>query len=324
MLQRAVRIKPSDDGANYWCSVALGRAGRNREAVPYLEKAVGAHPNALDTRVYLFSTYLVAGQSAKAFALFPAVVSVLAAALMSIYAVGLALLLYFSFKSTVSQFPGLFFSLGWIMLLLEGQIAFLFFLGVLPLPKLTEGPLTAACLASLPLIPVALAGFSRKPWGVPFRWPPRLGGWKIVACGGLLLLCSLILDGGFAKIVFRQTGHAGPLQRTAPFIREAILASPVIAILTVALVIPIVEEILIRGLLYGALEKRLRTGWIIFVTSLVFAAMHLEWVGFIPLFFMGFILGWARWRSGSIGLPILLHSLNNSLAVVVLATRGNP
>ena len=81
---------------------------------------------------------------------------------------------------------------------------------------------------------------------------------------------------------------------------------------------PIVEEILFRGLIYGALEKRLRVGGAIFVSSLVFALVHFDLVHSPHVFAISVVLGWARWKTGSLGLPILIHVLNNGFSLFVL------
>jgi membrane protease YdiL (CAAX protease family) len=79
-----------------------------------------------------------------------------------------------------------------------------------------------------------------------------------------------------------------------------------------------VEEILFRGLIYGALERRLRVSGAILVSSLLFALVHLQVVYFIPIFCLGLVLGWARWKANSLGLPILIHVLNNGVALILL------
>ena len=79
-----------------------------------------------------------------------------------------------------------------------------------------------------------------------------------------------------------------------------------------------VEEILFRGLIYGALEKRLRVSGAMVISSLLFALVHLQVVYFIPIFCLGMVLGWARWKTNSLGLPILIHILNNGVALIVL------
>ena len=41
-------------------------------------------------------------------------------------------------------------------------------------------------------------------------------------------------------------------------------------------------------------------------------------VHLIPIFGIGLVLGWARWKTGSLGLPILIHVLNNGCSLLIL------
>jgi membrane protease YdiL (CAAX protease family) len=52
------------------------------------------------------------------------------------------------------------------------------------------------------------------------------------------------------------------------------------------------------------------------LTSLIWAAIHLQydWYGQTMIFLGGILLGCARWRTGSVLLPMLLHGLMNLVA----------
>jgi membrane protease YdiL (CAAX protease family) len=58
------------------------------------------------------------------------------------------------------------------------------------------------------------------------------------------------------------------------------------------------------------------------ISSLLFALAHLQVTHFIPIFCLGMVLSWARWKSGSLGLPILLHVFNNGVALLLLKLLG--
>ncbi len=92
----------------------------------------------------------------------------------------------------------------------------------------------------------------------------------------------------------------------------------VLAVL-VALLIPVMEEIVYRGLLWSALEKRgMREEAILVVTSLIFAAVHLEPTRFPILFVLGLALGYGRIQTGRIGSCIATHIYLNSTAMIAL------
>ena len=87
----------------------------------------------------------------------------------------------------------------------------------------------------------------------------------------------------------------------------------------VAFLIPVMEEIVYRGLLWSALEKRgMREEAILVVTSLIFAAVHLEPTRFPILFVLGLALGYGRIQTGRIGSSIATHICLNSTAMLAL------
>jgi len=86
---------------------------------------------------------------------------------------------------------------------------------------------------------------------------------------------------------------------------------------------PVVEEILFRGLFYGVLLKRFAPGGAMVISSLLFAAAHEDLAYFLPLFYFGLVVAWFRWKSGSLGLSILIHCLSNGAALLSLKMFGN-
>jgi tetratricopeptide (TPR) repeat protein len=315
-LGKAVELRPNDFNANFWQGVSLVRARKFKEAIPTFEKAHEVRPDDKATRIELFGCYLATQQMEKAFRIFPRIVGVVGGALTLIYFVGFVFLLPFSVPIRTLAFPGLRFSLAWLALFFEGQIAFLLFLSLFPWLK--ANVLASLILAGLPIAIVSATAFTRQPWGGPFRWPLRLGTWKIVAFSLLLLFFLFAINIAFSQLYMQITHKPAPIQSTIPLIKGALQASPLTAWMAVAIFVPVVEEVLFRGLLYGALEKRWGIKGAIFGSAFLFMCVHLQLVGFLYLFCFGLILGWARWQSRSLGLPIVIHSLNNSLAVLAL------
>jgi membrane protease YdiL (CAAX protease family) len=92
---------------------------------------------------------------------------------------------------------------------------------------------------------------------------------------------------------------------------------------------PITEEFLVRGFLYrGWSESFLRPVGAVILSSLVWTAMHLQydWFFFGEIFSIGLLLGYLRYRSGSIWLTVFVHGLNNlaaTLQTIWLASHGS-
>lgn len=91
-----------------------------------------------------------------------------------------------------------------------------------------------------------------------------------------------------------------------------------VLVLGVAVLGPLFEEFLLRGLLFGSLRHIVDEHASVALTAGVFALMHLQYS--LPIMMlilpMGVVLGYARSRSGSIWVPVLLHMVNNGLSVV--------
>ncbi|MDE0066665.1 MAG: type II CAAX endopeptidase family protein [Acidimicrobiaceae bacterium] len=87
----------------------------------------------------------------------------------------------------------------------------------------------------------------------------------------------------------------------------------------VALFIPVIEEIVYRGLLWSALEKRgMGETAVLIASSLIFAAIHLEPARFPILFVLGVALGFGRIRTGRLGPCITAHVCLNSVGMIAL------
>jgi hypothetical protein len=54
----------------------------------------------------------------------------------------------------------------------------------------------------------------------------------------------------------------------------------------------------------------------IWITAIVFSAIHMQFYGFLPRLMLGAIFGYLLIWSGTIWAPILAHFTNNALAVV--------
>jgi membrane protease YdiL (CAAX protease family) len=91
-------------------------------------------------------------------------------------------------------------------------------------------------------------------------------------------------------------------------------------------VAPICEEILYRGLLWGALERIGANRWVCFaVTTFVFALFHFEPERAPLLLVISIPIGLARLYTGRLLAGIIAHQVNNFLpgVVVFLALTGN-
>lgn len=88
-------------------------------------------------------------------------------------------------------------------------------------------------------------------------------------------------------------------------------------ILMVCVGAPLVEEIVYRGMLQGALATRLADGWSVVVVALWFMVIHFRPIEYPGLLLFGLVVGFVRWKSGRLGLPIITHIAFNATGLVL-------
>lgn len=96
--------------------------------------------------------------------------------------------------------------------------------------------------------------------------------------------------------------------------------------ISLAILPPIAEEVLFRGFMFKGLRRSLRFAPAAIITSLLFAAGHLQfgsgepllWVAGLDTFILSMLLCWLRERTGSIWAGVIIHALKNSMAFVFL------
>ena len=90
------------------------------------------------------------------------------------------------------------------------------------------------------------------------------------------------------------------------------------AFFKVAVVAPVVEELIFRGLILHGFRRNYNGFWAVFMSALLFALFHLNPWQFPTTFVLGLLLGWIMLRTNSILLVILGHSINNALVLLTI------
>ena len=149
----------------------------------------------------------------------------------------------------------------------------------------------------------------------PMGWTalPALGfrpvGWRPVVLG---VLITEVLSVAVSHLGIEPEGmkEVGKIAREPGFVGS---------LLTIAILAPLVEELIFRGLLYGWLAGRWGTivAWI--VSSLAFAAAHFEPAHIILVLPLGLWFGWLRRRTDSLWPSLVSHMINNGIAIAAAA-----
>ena len=88
-------------------------------------------------------------------------------------------------------------------------------------------------------------------------------------------------------------------------------ASPFMQFISVGFVAPVMEEILFRGFMLGALKKEMHPWAAIVVSALFFSVAHGTPIGMIYTFFLGIIMAWLTIKFKSIVPSLLFHMAYN-------------
>ncbi len=129
---------------------------------------------------------------------------------------------------------------------------------------------------------------------------------------------------GVAALVLRQllafaaVTALPELQQGAELLSQSLLpegrGARVALLLLGGLGAPLGEELLYRGMLYGALRRRWGFWGAALVSSLAFGLFHVIPLQVLTAMLLGLVLCWVYERSGSLWAPVLVHLVNNLLA----------
>lgn len=99
-------------------------------------------------------------------------------------------------------------------------------------------------------------------------------------------------------------------------------------IVVIVLLAPLYEELVFRGLMWQAIAEQFepKTGMIVasVISSVIFALIHLQYELYemSAIVVLALIFCYARARSGSLYLPIILHIINNGLTMIIYLNQA--
>ena len=148
----------------------------------------------------------------------------------------------------------------------------------------------------------------------------QFGFFKAEAWAGILMLAACLLVNYLYHVVFIRS--LLPHRPTHEFdrLREAV-GNEWILVFSFCVFPAITEEIAYRGLVQHWLQAAIVPWKAIVFASFLFAATHLSAVSFPYLFLVGMLLGWTKWKTGSLYPSMLIHFLHN-LAVIEFFPTG--
>ena len=146
------------------------------------------------------------------------------------------------------------------------------------------------------------------------------------------MLLAFFLDyalSGVAGLALMLLESAAPDQ-SQELTMEAVQADSGIKALTI-FIVPIVEECLFRGVVFGSIRTRSRA-WAFVISALAFSAYHVwgyaigdpgQWIYVLEYIPISVALAWLYERTGTIWPPIFFHMGINAMSIYLTETLAN-
>ena len=155
---------------------------------------------------------------------------------------------------------------------------------------------------------------------------------KDVVAAGVNLLCvwplvmvAIVLTTKFGKIVWGRDFEMQQHEQIELMVQYPQLSLRILIFVVAAVIAPILEEVLFRGLLQTAIRSFLtdleyrQPAWLsIVMSSGLFAAAHPNAGHWPALFVLALCLGYAYEKSGSLFRPIFIHALFNGVSLLTV------
>ena len=139
----------------------------------------------------------------------------------------------------------------------------------------------------------------------------RMGLWAFIPVVILLELAVIILISSLPEGMEMPEWFSSALEQMYG-------TNIVFNLLTMSVLAPLLEEFLFRGVILTGLMRRMDTWWAILWSSVLFGIAHLNPWQALPAFVMGCLFGWIYVRTRSYWTVVAMHSLNNTLTIMVV------
>lgn len=143
------------------------------------------------------------------------------------------------------------------------------------------------------------------------RW---LGDFGLAVLGEVAVLLVVM---GYATLLLYLAKTKLPQQPVVELFGRS-GAGIALAVLYVAVLAPIGEELFFRGFIYGTMRQRWGVRWGMVASAGLFALFHVHPLLYVPMFSIGVALALLYQYRGTLVPAIMLHGLNNLLALVIL------
>ena len=173
---------------------------------------------------------------------------------------------------------------------------------------------------------IALPGIAAVAWlGLPMK--EQLSLRAPTARDGMMAIAVGLLAPAVGLLVF----HLQSLVMPAPASLQEEMAKmlsddlPLLVTLVVFAVLPgLCEEVLFRGALFGLMRRGDHPWLAIALNAVMFGVFHLFLHRWLPTGILGLLMCIAVWRSRSLWVGVVIHSLNNAVLLTIARTLPDP
>lgn len=162
------------------------------------------------------------------------------------------------------------------------------------------------------VLPARSAPFLEEAFGLDSRRGAKAAAWG-AAAALMILPVAWGLQALLAYLIKLATHQEAAPQELVKDLQESSLqwGEQVFMGVLAVLVAPAAEEMLFRGILYPTIKQCgfPRAAW--WVTSLLFAGAHFNWLSFLPLTFFSLVLIYLYEKTGSLWAAMTAHSVFN-------------
>lgn len=177
--------------------------------------------------------------------------------------------------------------------------------------------LQIALWGSLAGLLVLLPCMRRMGWRTLFgdRVAWRVGWWRVLLAWAILIVVSLAISA--------WNRNAGDTSTAQTKMVESLMGGGfqqyglAMTLMLIAVLVPIYEELVFRGLLLGGMTAHIGFGWANVIQALLFATVHGDSPRFVFYLALGLLSGWLAKKCRSLGPGIALHGANNALATLI-------
>lgn len=138
----------------------------------------------------------------------------------------------------------------------------------------------------------------------------RLGGFSMAVIVSIATIASAFVADGFNRFL-------PAVPEWFERLMDQMMEGPVwITLISVSIFAPLFEEWLCRGLVLRGLLQKTNPAVAITVSAAFFAILHMNPWQALPAFALGLLFGYVYYRTGSLKLTMLMHCVNNTMAVI--------